>query len=294
MTLAITRRALWVGAAAAMPVLVTGKAFAADDSAAQTELKTLEANSGGRLGVVALDTASGATLARRPDERFPLLSTFKVLAAALVLSRVDKQQERLDRRVTYTESDLVPYSPCTKAHLAAGMTMAEICEAAITLSDNTAGNLMLNSFGGPEGLTRYLRSIGDSTSRLDRRETELNEAKPGDPRDTTTPAAMAQTLRKLLLDDVLSAASRQQLIDWMTSNKTGNARLRAGLPAGWRVGDKTGTSDNNAANDVAIVWPPQWPPLIIASYLAETATSGDVRNATHAGVGRVAAAWRPA
>ncbi|WP_415218111.1 class A beta-lactamase [Rhodopseudomonas sp.] len=245
----------------------------------------LEAESGGRLGVGVLDTASGRTIGHRRDERFPMCSTFKVLAAGLVLARVDRNQESLDRRVSYAKSDLVTYSPATEKHVDSGMTIAELCEAAITLSDNTAGNLLLASFGGPAGLTTFARSLGDDTTRLDRIETELNEALPGDPRDTTSPRAMAQDLRALTLGDALSPASRAQLITWLKANTTGGTRLRAGVPPGWTVGDKTGTGDRGTANDVAVLWPPQRAPLIVTVYLTGATVARDQQNKMIADVG---------
>jgi beta-lactamase class A len=291
----IDRRILLAGALSAIAVpypRADAKAKRKIKHDASAELASIEARSKGRLGVTVLNTATGARLAHRGGERFPMLSTFKAAAAACVLSRVDRGTERLDRVVPYDAKDLVDYSPTTKARLGAGMTMADICEAAITLSDNTAGNLMLASFGGPAALTAYFRSLGDPVSRLDRTEPTLNEATLHDPRDTTTPDAMANTLRKLLLGDALSAKSRQQLIAWMVACKTGDARLRAGLPADWRAGDKTGTNgDRNCANDVAILWPPGRAPLIVTSYLAEAATTPGERDAVHASVGRVAVAW---
>jgi beta-lactamase class A len=169
------------------------------------------------------------------------------------------------------------------------MTLAEICEAAITLSDNTAGNLLLDRLGGPAGWTAFARSLGDDTSRLDRRETILNEAVPGDPRDTTTPAAMLRDLQAVLLGDVLSAASRARLIAWLEATRTGDKRLRAGFPQGWRVGDKTGTSDNAVFNDIAIAWPPGRPPVLVTAYYAETSADGDAASAVIAEVARIAA-----
>jgi beta-lactamase class A len=271
-------------------VLLTARHASADEAA--DKFTALEKAIGGRLGVCILDTGSGKTLAHRGDERFALLSTFKALAAACVLARVDRGEEKLDRRVKYTQADVLSYAPVTKLHVKDGMTMAEICDAAIGVSDNTAGNLMLASFGGPDGLTEWLRSIGDNVTRLDRTEPTLNEAKPGDPRDTTTPNAMAETLRKLLVGDALKPRSRQQLADWLIASKVGNARLRAGLPPAWRVGDKTGTNDVGCANDVAIAWPPNHAPLIIASYLDHAGGTPQQRDAVHADVARIAAAWR--
>ncbi|ACE98926.1 Beta-lactamase [Rhodopseudomonas palustris TIE-1] len=249
----------------------------------------LEAGSGGRLGVGVLDTASGRMIGHRLDERFPMCSTFKVLAAGLVLARVDRKQEKLDRRVSYAKSNLVTYSPATEKHVEDGMTIAELCEAAITLSDNTAANLLLASFGGPAGLTAFARSLGDETTRLDRIETELNEALPGDPRDTTSPRAMAQDLRALTLGDALSPASRAQLITWLKANTTGGTRLRAGVPPGWTVGDKTGTGSRGTANDIAVLWPPQRAPLIVTVYLTGATVVRDQQNKIIADVGAAVA-----
>ncbi|MEP9379877.1 class A beta-lactamase [Aquabacter sp. CN5-332] len=251
-------------------------------------LAAIEARTGGRLGVAVIDTANDARAGYRADERFPMCSTFKVLASAAVLSRVDAGKETLDRRIRYDKADLVTYSPATEKHVSDGMTLAELCAAAITLSDNTAGNLLLANIGGPEGLTAYARLIGDPVSRLDRIETALNEAAPGDPHDTTTPAAMAANLRRLVLGDALSAASRKQLTDWLLANTTGDTRLRAGLP-GWRVGDKTGTGENGTYNDVGIAWPTGRPPVIIAVYLTTAKAPLADSNAAIAEVARVVA-----
>jgi len=254
-------------------------------------LADLEGRSGGRLGVAVLDTATGRRIGHRADERFPMCSTFKFLAVGFVLARVDRGQESLDRRVTFTDRDLVTWSPVTQHRTgAAGMTIAELCEAALTLSDNTAGNLLLASFGGPVRLTAYVRSLGDDLTRLDRFETALNEAIPGDPRDTTTPAAMLENLRRLVLGDALSGPSRKQLTAWLLANRTGDKRLRAGVPKDWRVGDKTGTGDNGVANDIGVFWPPGRAPIIVSAYLAEASVPEEDRNAVLAEVGRIAAA----
>jgi beta-lactamase class A len=272
----------------AAPLLAALPAFAND---ATSSLAELERRNGGRLGVAALDTANGRRVGHRPDELFPLCSTFKFLAAALVLARVDRGGEKLDRRVVFSDKDLVTYSPVTKEHVGpGGMTLAEICDAAVTLSDNTAGNLQLASFGGPSGLTSYMRSLGDRTTRLDRIETELNEAKPGDPRDTTKPAAMLGTMQRLLIGDALFASSRDRLIGWLLASKTGARRLRAGLPADWRVGDKTGSGSNGTANDVAIAFPPGRSPILIAAYYTEATIPDDARNTVIAEAGRLAVA----
>lgn len=202
----ITRRAALVRSILAVPALVQTLARPAVAADVRARLADLESKRGGRLGVAALDLATGRRIAYRSDERFALCSTFKFLAVALVLARVDRREERLERRITFTKQDLVEYSPVTKDRVGAtGMTVAELCDAAITLSDNTAGNLLLAGFGGPPALTAYARSLGDAVTRLDRIETDLNEATPGDPRDTTTPAAMAENLRRLVVGDALSA-----------------------------------------------------------------------------------------
>jgi beta-lactamase class A len=282
MPASIARRGFLAAPLLALP------AFAND---ATSPIAELERRNGGRLGVAALDTASGRRVGHRADELFPLCSTFKFLAAAFVLARVDRGEEKLDRRVVFSDKDLVTYSPVTKNHVGpGGMSMAEICEAAVTLSDNTAGNLQLTSFGGPAGLTAYMRSLGDRATRLDRIETELNEAKPGDPRDTTTPVAMLGTMQRLLIEDALSASSRDRLIAWLLASKTGARRLRAGLPADWRVGDKTGSGNNGTANDVAIALPAARAPILIAAYYTESTIADDARNTVIAEAGRLAVA----
>jgi len=254
------------------------------------ELSQIESNSGGRLGVAILDTGTQRHAERRATELFPMCSTFKLLAAAAVLKRADNREDQLQRRIKFQSSDLVVYSPVTKEHVGGdGMTLAELCAAALTYSDNTAGNLLLASLGGPQGLTAYARSIGDPITRLDRIEPYLGEAAPGDPRDTTTPAAMLQNLHGLLLGNVLSTGSRDQLTAWLLGNRTGDTRLRAGLPAGWRCGDKTGTGERGSTNDIGVIWPPQGAPVLVTVYLTETTAASEARNATLADVGRTIA-----
>lgn len=248
--------------------------------------KAIEAASGGRLGVAVLDTAGGPVQGWRLDERFPMCSTFKWLASAFVLNRVDQGQERLDRRIRYGRDVLLPHSPVTQRHVDGGMTLAELCEATITVSDNAAANLILKTYGGPAALTRYARSLGDRQTRVDRYEPQLNEARPGDPRDTTTPRAMAGTLRAALVGDALSPGSREQLARWMEATSTNGKRLRADLPAGWRMGSKTGTGARGSTNDVGIFWPPGRSPVIVAVYLTQTEAPEDARNAAVAAVAR--------
>jgi beta-lactamase class A len=254
------------------------------------DLARLELENGGRLGVAVQDTGTGARAGHRDGERFPMCSTFKLLAAAAVLKRVDGGQERLDRRVTFAASDIVVNSPITKERVGgAGMTLAELCEAAMIVSDNTAGNLLLTSLGGPQAITDYARTLGDTMTRLDRIEPDLNEAVPGDPRDTTTPQAMLSNVRNLVLGKALSAASKEQLIKWLRGNKTGDTRLRAGLPAGWLTGDKTGSGERGTTNDVGVVWPPGRAPIVVAIYYTETSIAAEKRNAVLAAVGRALA-----
>ena len=286
----ITRRSLLERSLLAAQALRPGSALSARAGDAKARLRALEAAHHGRLGVSAIDLATGRRVAHREDERFALCSTFKFLAAAFVLARVDRGEERLDRSVRFTEADLVSYSPVTKDRVGApGMTLAELCDAAVTTSDNTAANLLLASFGGPSALTAYLRSLGDGVTRLDRIEPELNEAASGDPRDTTTPAAMAETTRRLVVGDGLAAPSRERLAGWLVANKTGDARLRAGFPRAWRVGDKTGTGGRNTTNDVAVAWPPDRPPVIVAAYYADSMAPLDDRSAVLAEVARIVA-----
>lgn len=274
----LTRR-LFLTGAAAFSFLIKKKAFASDDNQHfYQSISALEKKYGGRLGVAVLDTANGKSLSHRGRERFALCSTFKVLSAGFVLSRVDKGLERLDRKIIYQKSDLVEYSPVTEKFVGKGMSLSSLCKAAITHSDNTAANLMFDSFGGQKALTQYLRSLDDNITRLDRYETDLNDVPIGEMRDTTTPVAMTRTLKKLLTENVLEKLSRNHLQEWMISNTTGDKRLRAGLSSNWITGDKTGSGGRNETNDVAIIWPPGRAPLIAAVYYAESAGSIDERN----------------
>lgn len=245
----------------------------------------IERASGGRLGVAVMQ-ADGRIDGHRLDDRFPMCSTFKWLAAAHVLHRVDRGEERLDRRIRYGREALLPHSPVTERHVGEGMTLGELCHATVTVSDNGAGNLVLASFGGPAGLTRYARGLGDEVTRLDRWETELNEARPGDPRDTTSPRAMARLLHATLVGQALSAGSRQQLAQWLEATSTNGQRLRADLPAGWRMGSKTGTGARGTTNDVGIFWPPGRPPVLVAVYLTESEAPEAARNGAIAQVAR--------
>jgi len=290
-----TRRTFLIGTTAFLGAGISApQVFAAPPENLKDRISRIEAKVKGRLGVAVFDIGSGRSFGYRENERFPMCSTFKLMAAAAILKRVEQKQETLERRVHFTKSDLVTYSPVTEKHIESGMTVAELCEAAITLSDNTAGNLMLAMLGGPSGVTAFARALGDPLTRLDRTEPTLNEALPGDVRDTTTPAAMAENLQKLIFGHALAKASSAQLQAWLLANKTGDARLRARLPSGWRVGDKTGSGERGSTNDVGILWPPDSAPIIVATYLAETAAPADKRNAALAEVGdAVATDLRP-
>ncbi|MBJ8343070.1 class A beta-lactamase [Antrihabitans sp. YC2-6] len=228
------------------------------------ELQQLEAQYGARLGVFALDTTTENSVAHRQDERFAMASTFKGLACGALLSEHPLSTGYFDQVVHYTRDELVEYSPVTETRVDTGMTAAELCDAAITVSDNTAGNQILKLLGGPEALTAYLRSIGDSVSRLDRWEPDLNAATPGDERDTTTPAALAADYRALVVGEALAEPEQQQLKAWLLANTTGAERIRAGIPASWTVADKTGSPRYGGANDVGIVWTDTGEPIVIS------------------------------
>ncbi|WP_298235390.1 class A beta-lactamase [uncultured Azohydromonas sp.] len=287
----LTRRRLAL-ALGGLPLLTALPGTARDlteapQDALSRALPAIERRLDARLGVHVLDTQTGRQWAHRAHERFPMCSTFKLLACAAVLARVDAGAEDLDRRIRFGAGDLVTYSPVTGPHAdGAGLRLAELCEAAMTHSDNTAANLILRSLGGPAAVTAFARSLGDGTTRLDRWETALNEARPGDARDTTSPAAMGGNLHALLLGRHLGSASREQLTRWLLDNRTGDARLRAGLPAAWRIGDKTGSGDFGTANDVAVIWPPGRAPVIASVYITQAGASFEARNAAIADIAR--------
>ena len=253
-----------LGACGSLGVDAPGRSSAAatDDHVAAARFAELESRFGARLGVYAVESATGQELSHRADERFPMCSTFKVLAAAAVLDR--NPTEHLDLRVRYRPTDVVPFSPITESHVDGGLTIRELCDAAIRYSDNTAGNLLLNDLGGPGEVTTFARSLGDRVTRLDRREPELNSAVPGDDRDTTSPRAIAADYRELVLGSRLDEADRALITGWLVGNTTGGTRIRAGLPADWRVGDKTGAGRYGVVNDVAIAWPPDAAPIVLA------------------------------
>ncbi len=263
-----------------------GKTTAPLGEGLEAAVARIERQAGGRLGV-ALHDAQGRRLAgQREDERFPMCSTFKFLLAGAILHEVDAGRLRLDRRVPIAASDLLGNSPATEQHVGPqGMSVGELCQATVIFSDNAAANLLFPLVGGPAGLTAFLRANGDVVTRTDRLEPVMNDFAHGDDRDTTSPAAMAGNLRRLLLGEVLKPASRARLTGWLRDNRTGGKRLRAGLPAGWQVGDKTGFNGEDTTNDVAILWPPgAGAPLLLATYLQGASVDPDGQNAALAAV----------
>lgn len=259
---------------------------------ARADFRGLQAmlGAGGRLGVAALDTGTGRWLRHDENGRYAMASTFKLPLAAAILAEAEAGRLALDREIAFTRADLVPYAPVVEANLERGRLPVErLCAAIVEVSDNAAANLLLARVGGPAGLTRFCRANGDAVTRLDRTEPELNANLPGDPRDTTSPAAMAALMRTLLLGDALRPASRARLIGWMQGATTGLQRLRAGLPPSWRAGDKTGNGANGAANDLAVAFPPGRAPILIASYTSGGTAERPARDAIHASVARAAA-----
>lgn len=256
-----TRRTVLLAALAVPALGLAGAVHAADAAFAD-----LERRAGGRLGVAAWRRGGSQVIAWRGDERFPFCSTAKVMVVGTVLTQAARTPGFLEQRVRYRKTDLVAWSPVTERHVDDGMTVADLCAAALQVSDNTACNLLLDRIGGPAAVTAFARRIGDTAFRLDRRETELNSAVPGDPRDTTTPQAMAKSLEALLLDEALAPDARRRLLDWMLANTTGKERIQAGFPPDCRVADKTGTGAHGTTNDAGIVFPPQGQPVIVAVY----------------------------
>ena len=259
---------------------------------AGVHFKAIENRIGGRVGVCAIDTGTGVRIGHRMQERFAMASTFKWLLAAGILKRAE-QGMNLFEHVLYRREELLPHSPVCEKHIdATGMgrlTLEQLCEAVVTVSDNCAANLLLVPMMGPEGLTRFIRETGDPVTRLDRPELALNENAPGDERDTTSPEAMAMTMARLLLtEEVLGDLSRSKLAGWLMAASTGLDRLRAGVPGDWGAGDKTGTGGNGAHNDVAFFFPPApQEPIVIASYLSESTASDTAKAAAHAEIARI-------
>ncbi|KZE51037.1 class A beta-lactamase [Rossellomorea marisflavi] len=246
---------------------------------------TIESDYDARVGVYAIDTGSDETIDYRSEERFAFASTYKALAAALVLKQ--NTMEKLEEVITYTEDDLVSYSPITEKHVDTGMTLAELSEAAVRTSDNTAGNLLFEELGGPEQFQKFLREIGDDVTQSDRYETALNEFIPGNTRDTSTPAALATSLQGFAVGDLLTDDKRARLLDWMKGNATGDTLIRAGAPDGWTVADKSGAGRYGTRNDIAVVWPPDREPIILAIMTRHDTEDADYDDALIAEVAEV-------
>lgn len=269
-------------ASALVPLILTSSPLWAqapqDTVAIGKKLAELEKSTGGRLGVVLINTADNSQIVYRGDERFPMCSTSKVMAASAILKQSETQTGLLNQRVEIKKSDLVNYNPITEKHLDGGMTIAELTDATLRYSDNTAMNKLIAQLGGPDKVTQFARSIGDKTFRLDRTEPTLNTAIPGDERDTTTPAAMAKTLQNLTLDNALAEPQRKQLVEWMKKNTTGGASIRAGLPTTWTVADKTGSGSYGTTNDIAVIWPENQPPVVLVTYFTQPQKEAKSRN----------------
>jgi beta-lactamase class A len=253
----------------AAPPPPTSPSASADMTSAETALAALETGFG-RLGVSAIDTGSGAVIRHRADERFLMCSTSKALVASGVLRLSEHEPGLMDRVIRYDRSQLLEYAPVTSQHVADGMTVSALCDAAITVSDNTALNLLLGVLGGPADATAFVRTLGDQVTRHDRTEPDLNVGAPGDERDTSTPAQLATDLRALVLGDALAVPGRDLLTGWLKANTTGAKQIRAGVPAGWVVGDKTGSGFKGERNDIAVVWPPGRAPLVITVFTVPT------------------------
>ncbi|AWH54468.1 L2 family class A beta-lactamase [Stenotrophomonas sp. ESTM1D_MKCIP4_1] len=277
---AVARAAAPASASRATPAAIAGA----------VDFAALEKASGGRLGVTVLDTGSGRRLAgHRQDERFPMCSTFKSMLVAHILSLADAGRLSLDTRVPITERDLLSYAPVARRHVGKDLSVRDLCRGTLTTSDNTAANLLLGVNGGPAALTAFLRAQGDTVTRNDRYEPDMNRFAKGDARDTTSPAAMAASLARFAVGDGLLQASRLQFADWLVDNQTGDACLRAGLGPRWRVGDKTGSNGEDTRNDIAVLWPRAGDtPWVITAYLQGASVDEEQRAAVLARVGALA------
>ena len=237
---------------------------------------------GGRLGVVGLDTGSGRSVTFDPDSRYAMCSTFKLPLAAFVLRLADQHKLSLSEPLPLSPGRPLDNSPVVEANLGRGsLSMDALVAAIVQRSDNSAANLLMRRTGGPAALTRFIRACGDPATRVDRYEMALNSNIPGDPRDTTTPAAMAGLAGALLTGDILTPSSRQKLVQWLLTSVPQPDRLSAGFPRGWRVGHKPGTGRGGAVNDVAIAWPPGRPPIIVACFISGGNAGREVRTAAH-------------
>jgi beta-lactamase class A len=275
-----TRRGLIAGAG-----LLPLAAWAGDNP--EGLIGAIEERAGGRLGVSVLDTQTGRRIRHRADERFPMCSTFKLLLVAAILNRIENGLEQDSTWLPYTKADLLDYAPVTRANVAkGGMGIYDLMAAAVEYSDNTAANLLLKDLGGPAKWTGFARWLGDNVSRLDRNEPSLNTSIPGDPRDTTTPDAMMNDVKRLITGPERNNQSAA-LVPMMLACKTADNRSRAGLPKGWKCGNKTGTGSNGSTNDIAVIWPPHRKPIFMTVYYTESKLELPAREAVIADVARI-------
>jgi beta-lactamase class A len=255
-------------------------------------IDALQRRNNTKFGVYAVNLDTGSTVAHLDGESFAMCSTFKGYAAARVLQMVQQGELTLDRQIYVDpKQTALPNSPRTAPNSGGQMTLAELCAAAVQVSDNAAANLVLQTIGGPSAITDFARSIGDPRTRLDRWEIDLNSAIPGDPRDTSTPNALGNGYRTLLTGDVLAPPQRQQLEDWLRGNETSS--IRAGLPEGWSTADKTGNGDYGSTNDIGIAYGPQGQRLLLAIMTRSEANDPKAPN-NRALMGEVAALLLPA
>ena len=243
----------------------------------EKELALLETSFDGRIGIDALNTGNQHHIQHRAEGRIPIQSTFKVMVVSAILKQSMKNKNMLQEKIKYSKNDLVFWSPITEKHVASGMTIAELCKAAMEYSDNTATNLLMKKLGGSDKVTAFARSIGDNTFRIDGWEPELN-SEPSKPEDTSTPEAMAKSLQQLTFGEVLGTSERAQLVQGLKGNTTGDTRIRAGVPKGWIVGDKTGTGEYGMSHDIGIIWPPHCAPIIVTIYTIQNKKNAERRD----------------
>ena len=290
------RRTLLLAGVALPFASFTSRIWAADTPSEllTQELGRLETSSKGRLGLALINTGTGQEFQYRGDERFPFCSTFKLMLASAVLKKSMTQSGLLTQHITYGEDDLLSYAPITRKNLAHGMSVSELCVAALQYSDNTAANLLIKQIGGLEAVNHFAQSLGDPDFRLDRIEPDLNSALPFDIRDTTTPKAMANSLKKIALgSSILAPNLRAQLITWIKGNTTGDATIRAGVPSGWTVGDKTGSGNYGTTNDIGLLWPPSGEPVVLTIYFTQLKKDADNRRDVLAAATKLALAHYP-
>ncbi|WP_299002379.1 class A beta-lactamase [uncultured Shewanella sp.] len=235
------------------------------------KLLALENQYGGRIGLSLMNTQNNSAIHYRASERFPLASTFKVMAVAAMLKESESQPQLLAKKIAYTEQEVKDsgYAPITSKHLKTGMTIEALCAAALQFSDNAAVNLLMQQLGGPDEVTAFARHIGDTQFNLTRWEPQLNLVYPGETQDTTTPNAMSLSLQKLVLGDILQKPQRDKLKNWLINNTTGDTKIRAMVPSTWIIGDKTGSGRFGATNDIAVLWPPKYNPFILSVYYVQ-------------------------